>query len=164
VLELDIEILEAIKGDPNEEAGPNKEAGPSKEWSSKKIRQMPEANFTVWRADGGVRPLRFERGGPNKEGGWLGLEDPGMEGGGPFVRLVIKRSVSTALGMSAIGRARAHANNVLATPRLLWCLHNNLAATSVLRLVDRRTGKPRRSVRLGGPNCHNPLFYRGQVL
>ena len=47
---------------------------------------------------------------------------------------------------------------------LLWVMHNNLQRASMLKLLDRRTGELRRAIRLGGVNCHNPLFYRGDVL
>jgi outer membrane protein assembly factor BamB len=62
-------------------------------------------------------------------------------------------------------RARAaHANNVAVALGHLWVMHNNMARTSALQLVDLTTGEPRATLRLGGPNCHNPCFYSGRVL
>jgi hypothetical protein len=62
-------------------------------------------------------------------------------------------------------RARAaHANNVAVALGHLWVMHNNMARTSALQLIELTTGQPRATLPLGGPNCHNPCFYFGRVL
>ena len=74
-----------------------------------------------------------------RRGGWLALG-----AGEGRARLRLQRRIPTApdWGILSGGASSAHANNVIASTRLLWCMHNNLAATSVLRLIDRGLGRP----------------------
>ena len=59
--------------------------------------------------------------------------------------------------------ATAHASSAIAQPGCS-VLHNNLQSTSELHLFELATGAPVRTLLLGGPNCHNPLFYKGELL
>ena len=65
--------------------------------------------------------------------------------------------------LSAVAHT-AHANNVLVTKDLLWVMHNHVLYTPSLNILDRHTGAHRRSITLAADNCHNPLFYEGDVL
>eukprot|EP00967_Tisochrysis_lutea_P004479 scaffold5286_cov33-Tisochrysis_lutea.AAC.1 len=58
----------------------------------------------------------------------------------------------------------AHVNNAAVALGHVWVMHNNLASTSSIELVDLTTGEKRGGLPLGGPNCHNPCFYRGRLL
>lgn len=87
-------------------------------------------------------------------------------------RLALRRSYDSLPGggslvprlLSPMRARAAHANNVAVALGHLWVMHNNMARTSALQLVDLDTGQPRVTLVLGGPNCHNPCFYSGRVL
>ena len=77
--------------------------------------------------------------------------------------LAHRRTLRTTTSSVFDSAATAHANNAIATAGLLW-VRNNLQSTSELHLFELATGAPVRALLLGGPNCHNPLFYRAAAL
>ena len=85
-------------------------------------------------------------------------------GPGRRARLAHRRTLRTTTSSVFDSAATAHANNAIAAAGLLWVLHNNLQSTSELHLFELATGAPVRTLLLGGPNCHNPLFYKGELL
>ena len=93
--------------------------------------------------------------------GWLALPQPEGESG--VARVTLRRTISTVPLLSGPPGV-AHANNVLATRGQLWVMHHNLRSRSMLHVFDRPSGRRVKVFVLGGSECHNPLFYKGEVL
>ena len=58
----------------------------------------------------------------------------------------------------------AHINNLVFGLGKMWVMHNNMHRLSMVQLVDLDSGELQASFLLGGRNCHNPCWHRGELL